>query len=66
MENRSGESARTSRILRTYHGGEYTSVDYGEYLKLQEVRHERVTIPKCPEQNGTAERFNRTLVQIVA
>ena len=51
MENRSGESAGTSRILRTDDGGEYTSVNFREYLKSQEVRHEHVTIPKCPEQN---------------
>ena len=52
------------RILRTDNGGENTSVEFEDYLKSQGVRHER-TIPKCPEQNGMAERLNRTFVKMV-
>ena len=40
------------------------SHQFEEYLKSEGVRHER-TIPKCPEQNGTAERLNRTLIEMV-
>ena len=41
---------------------EYTSSEFKAYLKAEGVRHE-LTIPKNPEQNGVAERMNRTLVE---
>ncbi len=31
-------------------------------MRDEEIRHER-TIPKTPQQNGVAERLNRTLVE---
>ena len=34
------------------------------YLKSEGIRHER-TVPKTPQQNGVAERMNRTLVETV-
>ena len=34
------------------------------YLKEEGVRHE-LTVPKTQEQNGVAERMNRTLVETV-
>ncbi|KAL5494293.1 hypothetical protein EMCRGX_G015594 [Ephydatia muelleri] len=43
-------------------GGECTSRKFQEYLKTEGVRHE-LTIPKNPEQNGVAERINRTLIE---
>ena len=49
--------------LRTDNGGEFTSNEFEEYLKAR-VRHER-TISRTPEQNGVAERMNRTLVEAV-
>ena len=52
------------KILRTDNGGEYTSVEFEGYLKDEGIRHEK-TIPKTPEQNGVAERMNRTLVETV-
>ena len=52
------------KILRTDNGGEYTSNEFKNYLKDQGIRHE-TTIPKTPEQNGVAERMNRTLVETV-
>lgn len=46
--------------LRTDNGGEYLSKEFQDYLILKGIRHER-TIPHTPEQNGVAERMNRTL-----
>ena len=46
------------------HGGEYTSTDFKAYLRTAGIRHE-LTVPKTPEQNGVAERMNRTLVETV-
>lgn len=59
VENSSGKKLKA---LRTDNGGEYTSKNFEAYLKSEGVRHER-TIPKTPEQNGVAERLNRTLVE---
>ncbi len=59
VENASG---RTVKVLRTDNGGEYTSAKFGDFLKCEGIRHER-TIPRTPEQNGVAERMNRTLVE---
>ena len=56
------ESGKTLKILRTDNGGEFTSSEFEAYLKTEGVRHELIIL-KTPEQNGTAERMNRTLVE---
>ena len=61
VENASGNKLK---VLRTDNGGEFTSTKFEEFLKSKGIRHER-TIPKTPEQNGVAERLNRTLVETV-
>ena len=38
------------------------STEFQTYLKKEGVRHD-LTVPKTPEQNGVAERMNRTLVE---
>ena len=55
-------TGRKLKALRTDNGGEYTSAEFEAYLKKEGVRHE-LTVPKTPEQNGVAERMNRTLVE---
>lgn len=55
-------SGRKLKTLRTDNGGEFTSKEFESYLKKEGVRHE-LTIPGNPEQNGTAERMNRTLIE---
>ena len=50
--------------MHTDNGGEYCSKEFEEYCKREGVRHER-TVPKTLEQNGVAERMNRTLVESV-
>ena len=59
MDNRTGRGLKT---LRTDNGGEYTSTEFQNYLKGSGSRHE-LTIPKTPEQNGAAERLNRTFIE---
>ena len=61
VENCSGKQLK---ILRTDNGGEYVSSEFDDYLKSKGIRHKR-TIPKTPEQNGIAERMNRTVVEAV-
>ena len=60
VENSSGKRLKT---LRTDNGGEYVSNKFDSYLKEEGIHHE-LTVPKIPEQNGVAERLNRTLVEI--
>ena len=50
--------------IRSDNGGEYTSKEFEEHLKSFGTQHE-LTIPKTPQQNGVAERMNRTLVESV-
>ena len=48
------------KTLRSDRGGEYMSGAFNEWLQEQGITHE-LTCPGTPEQNGVAERTNRTL-----
>ena len=61
MENACGQKLKT---LHTDRGGECTSTEFEEFLQSAGVHHE-LAVPKTPEQNGVAERMNRTLVESV-
>ncbi|KAF2359941.1 Reverse transcriptase RNA-dependent DNA polymerase [Trinorchestia longiramus] len=52
------------KILRIYNGGEYVSTDFERFLKVNGIVHQK-TVPKTPEQNGVAERMNRTILEAV-
>ena len=56
------EAGRSIRTLRTDNGGEYLSREFEDYLEGKGIKHE-LTIPYSPQQNGVAERMNRTLVE---
>lgn len=58
----SNECGQKIARLRTDNGGEYTSKEFQEYLKAQGIHHE-TTVPHTPQQNGVAERKNRTLIE---
>jgi len=50
------------KYLRTDNGGEYTSREFASFCEKEGVtRH--FTTPRSPEQNGVAERMNRTLCE---
>ena len=49
-------------ILRSDRGGEYLTNEFMEYLKANGIRHE-LTASYTPQQNGVAERMNRTLCE---
>ena len=57
-------TGRKLKVLRSDNGGEYTSGEFVEHLMSEGIRHE-LTVPKSPQQNGVAERLNRTLVMTV-
>ena len=48
--------------LRTDNGGEFVSKEFEAYLKTKRIFHE-LMVPHSPEQNGVAERMNRTLME---
>ncbi|KAF2347659.1 Integrase catalytic core [Trinorchestia longiramus] len=52
------------KILRTDNGGEYVSTDFERFLKVNGIVHQK-TVPKTLEQNGVAERMNRTILEAV-
>ena len=53
----------TPRTLRTDNGAEYTSNKFKEFCRDSKVKQE-FTVPETPQQNGVAERFNRTIVEM--
>src|SRR4051812_25056485 len=50
------------KILRSDNGGEYTSKNFDRYLQVRGIIHQK-SVPYTPEQNGVAERANRTIVE---
>ena len=48
------------KCLRSDNGGEYIDWGFNEYCAAQGIRMGK-TIPRTPQQNGVAERMNRTL-----
>ena len=48
------------KTLRTDNGGEYMSAEFQSFIKEKGIHHE-TTVPHSPQQNGIAERMNRTL-----
>jgi transposase InsO family protein len=52
----------TVKELRTDGGGEFDNVQFRSVTQQSGILH-RMTMPFTPEQNGTAERENRTLVE---
>ncbi|RVW17179.1 Retrovirus-related Pol polyprotein from transposon TNT 1-94 [Vitis vinifera] len=54
------ETGLKVKCLRSDNGGEYIDGGFSEYCAAQGIRMEK-TIPGTPQQNGVAERMNRTL-----
>ena len=50
------------KILRTDNGTEYKNKTFKKFCKSKEITRE-FTVPEKPDQNGVAERFNRTAVE---
>jgi transposase InsO family protein len=55
------ETGRVLRVLRTDNGGEFTSVEFGEWCAGRGVRR-HLAAPYSPQQNGVVERRNQTVV----
>jgi transposase InsO family protein len=55
------ETGRVLKVLRTDNGGEFTSVEFGEWCAGQGLRR-HFSAPYSPQQNGVVERRNQTVV----
>ncbi|KAK8931206.1 hypothetical protein KSP39_PZI016897 [Platanthera zijinensis] len=56
------QTGKKVKYLRSDNGGEYTSTEFQNYCNQEGItRH--LTIPGTPQQNGVAERMNRTLLE---
>jgi hypothetical protein len=51
------------KVLRSDNGGEYTSNQFEAYLKAEGIAHQ-TSAPHTPQQNGVAERANRTIEEM--
>ena len=56
------EAKTNLKSLRTDGGGEYVSAAWKQFVQDKGIRHE-LTAPYSPQQNGMAERLNRTLLE---
>ncbi|CAI7786228.1 unnamed protein product [Closterium sp. NIES-53] len=54
------ESGHKVKVIRTDNGEEFIGTDFEAVLKKKGMQHQ-LTVPYNPQQNGVAERFNRTL-----
>ena len=57
------QKERKIKFLQCDNGTEYLSNDFDDFLKKSGIQR-RLTVPYNPEQNGTAERKNRTLMEM--
>ena len=57
-------SERRMKTLRSDNGGEYTSKEFEALCKEAGIKRE-LTTPYNPQQNGVAERKNRTIMEVV-
>jgi transposase InsO family protein len=60
-ERQCGKKVKT---IRSDNGGEYVSKEFRDYTENLGIVHQ-VTAPYTPQQNGVAERLNRTLMEAV-
>ena len=61
VENESGKKIKTLRSDNG--GGEFVKNEFEAFLSKHGIQHQK-TIPYTPQQNGVAERKNRTLVEM--
>lgn len=59
IENQTEHKIKT---LRTDNGGEYLSKEFDAFCKANGIVRQ-LTIPETPQQNGVAERVNRTIAE---
>ncbi|CAJ2654342.1 unnamed protein product [Trifolium pratense] len=58
------ESSCLIKCLRTDRGGEFTSLEFNDFCSSQGIKRQ-LTAAYTPQQNGVAERKNRTILNMV-
>ncbi|GMF47083.1 unnamed protein product [Phytophthora fragariaefolia] len=58
-----GRTGRRIRCLRSDNGGEYVNKKFGDFFAAHGIVHQP-SVPYTPQENGLAERMNRTLVEM--
>lgn len=56
------ETGKKIKCLRTDQGSEFTSVEFAKYCDDNGIKWQ-LSAPRTPQQNGTAERNNRSVVE---
>ncbi|KAE8730652.1 putative galacturonosyltransferase 6 [Hibiscus syriacus] len=56
------DSGNKIKCFRTDNGGEYTSEEFDDFCKRECIKRQ-FTVANTPQQNGVAERMNRTLLE---
>lgn len=57
------QTGKKLKVVRSDNGREYLSNKFNEFFRLEGIIHQ-LTADYTPEQNGIAERFNRTIVEM--
>ncbi len=57
------QSEHKIKVFPSNNGGEYISKEFKRFLKAHDIEKQTST-PYRPQQNGVAERVNRTLVEM--
>ncbi|KAJ7961681.1 Retrovirus-related Pol polyprotein from transposon TNT 1-94 [Quillaja saponaria] len=57
------ESGHVIKSLRSDRGGKFTSNEFNIFCETQGIRRP-LTVPRTPQQNGVAERKNRTILNM--
>lgn len=58
------ETSSSIRSLRTDREGEFTSLEFTEFCNMNGIQRQ-LTTAYTPQQNGVAERKNRTIMNMV-
>ncbi|KAE8689292.1 putative Retrotransposon protein, Ty3-gypsy subclass [Hibiscus syriacus] len=56
------DSGNKIKCFRTDNGGEYTSEEFDDFCRKEDIKRQ-FTVVNTPQQNGVAERMNRTLLE---
>ena len=51
------------KCLRSDNGGEFVNREFDTFLSAEDIKRQLI-VPHTPQQNGVAERANRTLVEM--
>uniref|UniRef100_A0A2N9F020 Integrase catalytic domain-containing protein n=1 Tax=Fagus sylvatica TaxID=28930 RepID=A0A2N9F020_FAGSY len=57
------QSGQEIKALRSDRGGEFTSNEFKEFCETNGI-HRPLTVPRSPQQNGVAERKNRSILNM--